>query len=66
MGVGCDEEGAGEVDTFIKWDRDKLKRLKKTHTEVFKKGEVVFMFEGHEFDTGYAKYLIEWLEGKFK
>jgi hypothetical protein len=30
------------------------------------RGKTSFMFEGNEFLVNYAKYLLEYLEGKFK
>ena len=56
----------------ILWDRPKLHRFKATYNRVKDAGKVIghdaesFHFDGHEFVTNYAKYLIEYLEGLFK
>jgi hypothetical protein len=41
-------------------------RLRKRYEQAVRKGEDQFMFEGNEFLVNYAKYLLEYLEGKFK
>lgn len=41
---------------------EKLKRFKKRYAEAVKKKEGSFTFDGHGYVTGYAKYLIEYLE----
>jgi len=54
----------------ILWDRPMLERFKTTYNHVKASGETIgyapdsFTFEGHEFVPGYAKYLIEYLEGQ--
>lgn len=47
----------------ILWDRPMLRRFKKAYFEALP--DATFTFEGHEFVTNYAKYLIEYLEGIF-
>ena len=52
---------------MIAWDRPMLKRFKtayKAACETPGDASDVFTFEGHEFVIGYAKYLIEYLEGQ--
>jgi len=47
----------------ITWTRPMLKRFKIVYSRhVAHSDHGVFIFDGHEFDTGYAKYLIEYLE----
>lgn len=46
--------------TEITWDRPKLKRLQRAYESA---KTDVFEFEGAEFVRGYAKYLIEYLDG---
>ena len=46
--------------TEITWDRAKLKRLRRAYENA---KTDVFEFEGAEFVRGYAKYLIEYLDG---
>lgn len=49
----------------IEWTRPMLARFKKAYEAVCTGDRnAVFTFEGHEFVCGYAKYLIEYLEGK--
>ena len=51
------------------WNRGKLKRFKRVYkVAVFKTNDTqaTFMFDGQEFVIGFAKYLIEFLEQKFK
>ena len=50
----------------ISWTVDMLKRFKKAYEEASKEEKMSFMFDYNEFDLGYAKYLIEFLEIKFK
>lgn len=45
----------------INWTAEKLREFIPLYEAC--KGKT-FFFEGHEFDKGYAKYLIEYLEGK--
>jgi len=59
--------------TTVTWDKSKFKRFKKVFQQYLVNGELlpnekdsVFEFEGNDFVVGYAKYLIEYLEPKFK
>ena len=62
---------AGEM---IQWDRDKLKRFKAQYKANIKLKDKdtnlplhnTFIFEDNEFVIGYAKYLIQYLEGILK
>lgn len=47
-------------------NQDSLKRLKKEYEKAVKDKKEVFVFEGHELLTSYAKYLIEYAETKLK
>lgn len=51
-------------DVIIEWDRDKLESFKRTYAANKNRG--VFTWDGHEFLTAYAKYLIEYLETKLE
>lgn len=42
-----------------------LKRLIASHDKAVKEGVAQFNFEGQDLVTDYAKYLIEYLKGKF-
>jgi hypothetical protein len=50
----------------ISWTREKLKRLVAAHAEAVRTSKTEFTFEGNEFVTSYAKYLIEYLKGVFR
>ena len=50
----------------INWTRPMLERFKRAYADAINANpdrNSVFTFEGHEFVQGYAKYLIEYLEG---
>lgn len=46
-------------------DIEKYEKLKKKYEESVEKNEDIFIFEGNEVLTSYAKYLLEFLESKF-
>lgn len=48
------------------FNKDKVKSLRKEYDKAVKEGKDVFVFEGQELVTNYAKYLLEYLEPKFK
>lgn len=45
------------------WDLAKFKRFKKVYLKNLSKDS--FTFDGNEYVPAYAKYLIEYLEGRF-
>jgi hypothetical protein len=51
--------------TIIEWDKAKLRELKRCHAKAVKDGKDSFTIGGNEFLVSYAKYLIEYLEGRF-
>lgn len=51
---------------FINFDRDKYAQLISAHETAQKEGKDIFIFEGHELLTQYAKYMIEFLKQKFE
>jgi hypothetical protein len=57
------------LSPIIEWDRTKLERFRKSYVEAAEGesqgGSCVFEFDGHEFLTDYAKYLIQFLDGQF-
>jgi len=53
-----------KVDT-IQFDAKKFLRLKAAYRKACDAGETQFTFDGHELLVAYAKYLIQYLEGKF-
>lgn len=52
--------------TNVTFDEEKLRRLKKAYDEAVKNQKDSFFFDGQEYLTSYAKYLIEFLTTKFK
>lgn len=50
----------------IQFDPEKMKRLEKAYEKAVSDGDKSFIFEGDEFVTGYAKYVIEYLHMVFK
>ncbi len=54
----------GPFATSITWTRPKLRRFKVAQQAAEKRLATAFCWEGYDFDTRYAKYLIEWLEGE--
>ena len=51
-----------EKPNYISFNYATLQRFKKALKEATDESKTVFTFEENEFDTGYAKYLIEYLE----
>ena len=47
----------------INWTRPLLERFKKAYKEANDRNAETFVFDGHGFLVGYAKYLIEFLDG---
>jgi hypothetical protein len=50
----------------IEFTRAKLAKLKEMYSHAKANKIEQFQFEGHPMLTAYAKYLIEYLEGRFK
>lgn len=48
------------------WTPEKLARLKEAYAAADKRHRDEFKFDGYSFYTGYAKYLIEYLEQEFQ
>ena len=51
---------------MINFDKQKLKELKSLYNKAVKESKDWFTYNGDEYLTTYAKYVIEYLEGKFK
>lgn len=58
----CEKERVISSPTVV-FTPDKLKAFKKAYTKA--KGKDHFTFEGMPYVRGYAKYVIEYLEGQF-
>lgn len=52
--------------TTVSFDLLMLNRLKKAYDRATSESKDMFTFEGNDYVTNYAKYLIEYLEEKFK
>jgi hypothetical protein len=48
----------------ITWDRPMLERFRKAYAKAAASKDDVFTFDGHDFVLGYAKSLIEYLDGR--
>ena len=51
---------------MIEFNETTLQQFKKAYEKATMRLETTFTFEGNEFDSGYAKYLIKYLELNFK
>jgi hypothetical protein len=54
------------MDRTILWSSEILTLFKKVYTKAVNEKAESFFFMGHEFVTGYAKYLIQYLEQRLK
>ncbi len=52
--------------TMIGWTRPMYDRFRKAYAVAVKAGHESFVFDGNEFVTSYAKYLLEWLTTEFE
>lgn len=52
--------------TSISFDKPTLDELKRYYSIAVKLGNESFIFMGHELDTRYAKYLIQYVAQKLK
>ncbi len=50
----------------IEFNPEKCKALKREYSKAVKDKKESFIFEGNEYVTSYAKYLLEFLKTKFK
>jgi len=52
--------------TIVNFNREKLGQFKKIYLAAVEDKKETFIFDGEEYLTGYAKYVVEYLEMKFK
>ena len=52
--------------TMVPFTRDSLRRLRKAHKQAKESKNTSFYFDGNEYLTAYAGYVIEYLEIEFK
>ncbi len=58
---------SNEADpTIITWTKPMLARFRRRYAEAAAKQEDTFVFEGNQFVTNYAKYLIEYLGSQLR
>jgi len=50
--------------TQITFTKESFKRFKKAYKDAIRNKATQFTFEQNEFIVGYAKYVIEYIEGK--
>lgn len=50
----------------VEFNKEQYKALEKRYIEALKNKEEQFVFEGNEYLTSYAKYLLQYLETMFK
>lgn len=55
-----------ELMETISFDAAKTEQFRKRYEQAVREREEMFEFEGKDFLVGYAKYVLEYLEGKFK
>ncbi len=55
---------AKEDTNTTDWDRPMLRRFKREYAEAVENKEESFRFDGNEYDTEYAKYMICFLDTK--
>lgn len=61
--VGILSESNGKA---IEFDREKIEILRTAYDEAVRTQAEVFEVEGMQFVTGYAKYLLEYLDGRLE
>ena len=54
------------MSNVINWNRARLSRFREAYKAALDSKQETFVFEGHDFVIGYAKYLIEFLDDEFK
>lgn len=54
-----------EHDNKITYTKESVERLRGRYREAVACGENEFVFDGKEYVTDYAKYMLEYLEGVF-
>lgn len=54
------------MDTSIEFTEEQFILFKKAYDDAVKLDHRIFIFDGKELLTGYAKYVVEYIEPKFK
>ena len=50
----------------VTFDLPKIVRLRTAYEQAVREGKEQFTFEGHDYVTDYAKYLLEYLKGIYR
>jgi len=50
----------------IEWNFARMQKFRSVYNAAFEEEKSEFYFMDHKIDIGYAKYLMEYLEDKFK
>jgi len=56
----------GPDGKIVEFSREKTENLRTAYDEAVRTGAEVFEFEGLQLVTGYAKYLLEYLDGRLE
>lgn len=54
------------MNPFISFDLAAYRRFRKSYEKAVKENKTEFEFEGRDFLVSYAKYVLEYLETKYK
>lgn len=54
------------MNKIVNWDQAMFERFKIAYGKAVEEKRESFFFDGNEYLTSYAKYLIEYLKTKFK
>ena len=56
----------GKNGGIVEFDRQKIRRLQMTYNQAAAEAANTFEFEGYTYVTNYAKYLLEYLDGRLE
>jgi hypothetical protein len=54
------------AENMVEFNAESFKKFKQVYAGALLNNDTKFVFEGNEYLVSYAKYLIEYLEPKFK
>lgn len=54
------------MSNTISFNQESFKNFKKEYNSAVKNNQEMFVFDGNDFLTSYAKYVIEYLKTKFE
>lgn len=53
-------------EKYVSFDKKKYQKLRAVYNKTVKEGKETFWFDGDHYFTDFTKYLLEYLEQKFK